>query len=147
VEIVASPLPDIFSQAVIPHTQIVDWLSRFASTPDAVTIGADVLRRIDNWLKEQQQSVWLFYDELDVAFDSQDRNPALVALLEWWLEAGVGFSRLLPKILLRGDIWENLTFTNKSNYFSKLITLEWENGKAGPTTAAGGSSRRIVVTV
>jgi MinD-like ATPase involved in chromosome partitioning or flagellar assembly len=125
-EIVASPLPAIFSQAVIPHTQIVDWLSRFASTSDAVTIGADVLRRIDNWLKEQQQSVWLFYDELDVAFDSQDRNPALVALLEWWLESGVGFSRLLPKILLRGDIWENLTFTNKSHYFSKLITLEWE---------------------
>lgn len=61
-----------------------------------------------------------------MAFDSHDRNPALVSLLEWWLESGVGFARLFPKILLRLDIWDNLTFTNKPHYISKLITLEWE---------------------
>lgn len=54
------------------------------------------------------------------------RRGALDALLAWWLEFGPGLSHILPKILLREDIWASLNFTNKTYYASRAVSLRWE---------------------
>jgi hypothetical protein len=71
------------------------------------------------------------YDELDTGFGSGEssysrRRRALEALLSWWLETGLSFKNIIPKIFLREDIWNRLNFTNKGHLSSRSLELKWE---------------------
>jgi hypothetical protein len=75
--------------------------------------------------------VWLLYDELDAGFGSTPtdylrRKRSLEALLAWWLESGTSLKSIVPKIFLREDIWNQLTFTNKGHYSGRLLQLRWD---------------------
>ncbi len=113
------------------HSSIVAWLVERSQSPQAGPQAIDELRAIDKWLQEQQKRVWLLYDELDAGFGSspQDyarRRRSLDALLAWWLESGTSLKRILPKVFLREDIWEQLNFTNKGHYIGRAVQLRWE---------------------
>ena len=113
------------------HASIVSWLVERAQSPQAGPQAVDELRAIDNWLQTNNLRVWLLYDELDAGFGSgqQDyarRRRATEALLAWWLESGTSLKRIVPKIFLREDIWEQLNFTNKGHYIGRSLQLRWE---------------------
>ncbi|MUG98372.1 AAA family ATPase [Scytonema sp. UIC 10036] len=113
------------------HASIVSWLVKRTQSPQAGPKAIDELRAIDNWLQAKNLRVWLLYDELDAGFGSgqQDyarRRRALEALLAWWLESGTALKRIVPKIFLREDIWEQLNFTNKGHYIGRSLQLRWE---------------------
>ncbi len=110
------------------HADIVNWLVERAHAPKFAPIANDELRAIDSWLQTYDRRVWLFYDELDLGFgqDYDLRSRSLGALLEWWTEFGVGLSNIIPKILLREDIWPGLNFTNKAHFSSRTVPLRWE---------------------
>jgi len=100
-------------------------------SPQAGPQAVDELSAIDRWLQANNMRVWLLYDELDAGFGSgqQDyarRRRALEALLAWWLESGSGLKRIVPKIFLREDIWEQINFTNKGHYAGRFVPLRWE---------------------
>lgn len=114
-----------------PHVPIVSWLVHRAQSPEAGSQAADELRTIDRWLRENNQGVWLLYDELDAGFGSTQkdytrRRQALEALLAWWLESGTSLKCIVPKIFLREDIWNQLNFTNKGHYTGRSLQLRWD---------------------
>lgn len=114
-----------------PHADIVSWLIHRAQSPQASSKAADELRAIDRWLRENNQGVWLLYDELDAGFGSTEkdyirRRQALEALLAWWLESGTSLKCIVPKIFLREDIWNQLNFTNKGHYTGRSLQLRWD---------------------
>lgn len=110
------------------HAAIVDWLVQRARVPQYAPRANDELFAIDAWFKEQNQRIWLLYDELDVGFgqDYNRRRRALEALGGWWVENGSGLTSVVPKILLREDIWTGLNFTNKAYFSSRFVQLRWE---------------------
>ena len=113
------------------HVDIVSWLVHRAQSPQASSQAADELRAIDRWLRENNQGVWLLYDELDAGFGSTQkdytrRRQALEALLAWWLESGTSLKCIVPKIFLREDIWNQLNFTNKGHYTGRSLQLRWD---------------------
>ena len=104
-------------------------LSEFAT--DAALNGycRDAINHLNGWLKERNQRIWLFYDDLDQ--DIQENSS-------WQQEALGGLMRLAYdtnnqnlyhirfKIFLREDIWSNLVFTNKSHFGDeRTLLLQW----------------------
>ncbi|MDJ0737957.1 MAG: ParA family protein [Nostocaceae cyanobacterium] len=115
------------SQENPSHGEIISWLVERSQSPQA----SDELRTIDKWLQQNNQVVWLFYDELDAGFgssqpDYERRRRALEALLAWWLESGNSLKQIVPKIFLREDIWNQLNFTNTGHYTGRSLQLRWE---------------------
>ncbi len=60
--------------------------------------------------------------------DYHRRRRALEALLGWWVENGSALNSIVPKILLREDIWNSLNFTNKAYFSARYVQLRWEEG-------------------
>lgn len=113
------------------QAKIVTWMIQRAASPIASVQATDELRAINDCLSERNRRVWLFYDELDAGFgttrpDHARRKRALEALFAWWLEHVRGLSRIIPKILLREDIWNKVDFTNKAHYAGHFLQLRWE---------------------
>ncbi len=128
----ASLLPDPFlqdacKQKKLSQEMILDWLKSRISLPFSFSRVHDELQRINERLGNQNEKIWVLYDELDTGFGQkyESRRSALEALLAWWLEVGPGLSNITPKILLREDIWTGLNFTNKTYYSSRAVLLRW----------------------
>ena len=125
-------LKDLIATEKPRSADIVSWLVEQAKSSTASLETFDQLQDINSWLQENNQRVWLLYDELDTGFgsspgDYQRRKKALEALLAWWLESGISLKYILPKIFLREDIWRNqLNFTNKTHYTGQSLELKWE---------------------
>jgi hypothetical protein len=113
------------------HSDIVSWLVERSNSPIKRPQAADELRLIDRWLQQNNQVVWLLYDELDAGFGSSQKDYArrkisLEALLAWWLESGTNLKQIVPKIFLREDIWKQFNFTNTGHYSGRSLELRWE---------------------
>jgi MinD-like ATPase involved in chromosome partitioning or flagellar assembly len=113
------------------HAGIISWLVERSQSPQARPQAADELRIIDRWLQQNNQVIWLLYDELDAGFGStQDdykrRRRVVEGLLAWWLESGTSLKQIVPKIFLREDIWNQLNFTNTGHYSGRSLQLRWE---------------------
>lgn len=121
----------LIAEADLTQASIIEWLVQRTRSPQAIPQASDELRNIDRWLNENNRSVWLLYDELDAGFgfgsDSYARRRrALEALLAWWLESGTSLKRIVPKIFLREDIWNQLNFVNKGHYVGRSLQLSWD---------------------
>lgn len=123
-------------------------LLEFATDSNLNGYCRDAITKLNGYLKENNQKLWLLYDDLDQ--DIQENSP-------WQQEALGGLMRLVYdtnnqnlyqirfKIFLREDIWSNLVFTNKSHFGEeRTLTLQW--GKAdffrlAYRLAVGGSEK------
>ncbi len=115
----------------LTQVSIISWLVQRTRSSQAIPQASDELKSIDRWLSEKSKSVWLLYDELDAGFgfgagSYARRRRALEALLAWWLESGTSLKRVIPKIFLREDIWNQLNFINKGHYTGKSLRLSWD---------------------
>lgn len=124
-------LVELSAEEIPLHTQIVSWLVERSTIPSKRPQASDELRLIERWLHQNNQVVWLLYDELDAGFGSSQadydrRLRSLEALLAWWLEIGTNFKQIVPKIFLREDIWNQLNFTNTGHYSGRSLQLRWE---------------------
>ncbi len=113
------------------HEKFVNWLVDIAQKPARIPLINDTLRNIDTWLEQQKQRVWLLYDELDAGFGSGQKNyarrtRALESLFSWWLESSGTFPNIVMKCFIREDIWQELTFSNKSHYTGRDMSLRWQ---------------------
>ncbi|NER04610.1 MAG: AAA family ATPase, partial [Okeania sp. SIO3C4] len=78
--------------------------------------------------KEKSQKLWFLYDDLDEDFSEAGelRQKALTGLFQ--LVQSCDASRLTEirfKIFLREDIWNRLSFDNKSHFTGRDIILQW----------------------
>lgn len=108
----------------------------------------DAITQLNLHLKEQNQKLWLLYDDLDQ--DIQENSPwqqeALGGLMRLVYDANnQNFYQIRFKIFLREDIWSNLVFTNKSHFGEeRTLTLQWGKRdffRLAYRLAIGGSSQ------
>jgi len=119
------------NESHLTQVSIISWLVQRTQLSQSTPQASDELRSIDRWLDQNNKSVWLLYDELDAGFGFGSgsyarRRRALEALLAWWLESGPSLKRVIPKIFLREDIWNQLNFVNKGHYTGRSLQLSWD---------------------
>ena len=123
-------------------------LLEFATDANLNGFCRDAITKLNGFLKENNQKLWLLYDDLDQ--DIQENSP-------WQQEALGGLLRLVYdtnnqnlyqirfKIFLREDIWSNLVFTNKSHFGEeRTLTLQWGKEdffRLAYRLAVGGSAK------
>lgn len=88
----------------------------------------DAIDLIDEKARKQSQILWFIYDDLDEDFpeEGEVRQQALTGLFQ--LIQSCDARRLTAirfKIFLREDIWNRLSFDNKSHFNGRDILLQW----------------------
>lgn len=89
----------------------------------------DAITKLNSYLREKNQKLWLFYDDLDqdIRENSDWQQEALGGLMRLVYDTNnQGFYQIRFKIFLREDIWSNLIFTNKSHFGeARTLLLQW----------------------
>ncbi|WP_437926377.1 AAA family ATPase [Sorangium sp. So ce291] len=104
------------------HTRAVEELAVNA------TDSKYALDALDDAMTRAHREVWLFFDDLDEDFqtDAALRNKALSGLFELLQTSDDQHHKAIRfKVLLREDIWNELTFQNKSHFNGRYIELRW----------------------
>ncbi len=117
----------------IPNTSQNLWGAEYLATildmlkhPELDTLAQDLLGELDGRQREQEQSLWLLYDDLDEDLHDSIRNDALIGLFQLIQTSDARkLTHLRFKIFLREDIWQRLNFTNKSHLNGRDILLQW----------------------
>jgi len=107
------------------HTQSLLQLS---SDSNLLLIIKDALDIFDEQLQSKSQKLWLLYDDLDEDFPEKNevRQQALIGLFQ--LVQACDSRRITSirfKIFLREDIWNRLSFDNKSHFNGRDLLLQW----------------------
>ena len=91
----------------------------------------DLLDEIDNYLKTTNKSVWFLIDKIDEMFSNKvdTRKECLEGLFIAYIDFMSRYQNIKLKIFLRTDIWNTLSFVNKSHLTDKTTTIVW-NGSA-----------------
>lgn len=89
----------------------------------------DWFRRLDI---ENDNDTFLLFDGLDTGFDSSPedrkrRTHAIEGLFDLLMDQGQTLEHLHFKILLREDIWRQLSFENKSHLYGRSVSLKWSD--------------------
>jgi MinD-like ATPase involved in chromosome partitioning or flagellar assembly len=124
----------VFSKAALNltiHTtslEMVNSFKRLINQQNIAMLSKDQIRHLNN--KFSNGPLWLFFDGLDTEFGSREddlrrRKEAIAGLFSLWYELQ-DLKYIRWKIFLRQDIWEAITFQNKSHLYGKSLTLKWE---------------------
>lgn len=87
------------------------------------------LDKLDDWLIEDERWVFVTYDRLDtVTVEYPGLRPFVRELLAFWLEQWRRRERILPKIFLRTDLFEEefLAFPDGSKLKGNRLDLTWD---------------------
>jgi cellulose biosynthesis protein BcsQ/stress-induced morphogen len=107
------------------HTQV---LVQLTIDDNLRLIVKDALDILNEQYSEQNQALWLLYDDLDEDFPEREgiREEALTGLFQ--LIQSCDARRLASirfKVFLREDIWNRLNFDNKSHFNGRDLFLRW----------------------
>ncbi|NJK29474.1 MAG: AAA family ATPase [Acaryochloris sp. RU_4_1] len=107
------------------HTQS---LLQLVSDSNLLLIVKDALDIFDEQVQTKSQKIWILYDDLDEDFPEKNevRQQALIGLLQ--LIQACDARRITSirfKIFLREDIWNRLSFDNKSHFNGRDLLLQW----------------------
>jgi hypothetical protein len=88
----------------------------------------DLLKDVNEALRDVGQTIWLLIDRLDVAFADNDtlEQNVLRALFHVYLDLAE-FGNLRLKIFLRSDIWERITLSGfrEGSHITRQATITW----------------------
>lgn len=109
----------------IEHTRTV---IQMALDSNLKLLAKDALVDIDRYQQGKGQKIWLLFDDLDEDLPERAgiRNRALVGLFQLVQDADARrLEWIRHKIFLREDIWQRLTYDNKSHLNGRDIVLSW----------------------
>ena len=107
------------------HTQSLLQLS---SDFNLLLIVKDSLDVFDEQVQNKSQKLWFLYDDLDEDFPEKDevRQQALIGLFQLIQACDARkITSIRFKIFLREDIWNRLSFDNKSHFNGRDLLLQW----------------------
>ena len=106
-----------------------DELVRYLRSNDIELRLLDAWRELDRHLAEQKCHPILCLDGLDAAFkaDTKRRERGLVDLFTAWQSVFATQSNINIKIFLRADLWQSLSFPEKSHLRGREMKLTWED--------------------
>jgi cellulose biosynthesis protein BcsQ len=111
------------------HPEGLRDIEAFLHDPDAA-VGVDqAWKATDRSLAARSETLFLLLDGLDLAFkdDVERRERGITALFIAWQATFSTMERVRPKIFLRNDIWERLTFPERSNLLGREMKLTWDD--------------------
>lgn len=104
-------------------------LGEFATDQNINGYCRDAISYINHWLKENNQKIWLLYDDLDqdIKENSSWQQEALGGLMRLIYDSNnQNLYNIRFKVFLREDIWASLVFTNKSHLGDdRTLLLQW----------------------
>lgn len=89
----------------------------------------DLLSEIDSYLRENKKTVWFLLDKIDELFPSKIdvRKECIEGLFSAYIDFVSRYQNIKLKIFLRTDIWNTLSFVNKSHLTDKTTTIIWNS--------------------
>lgn len=97
---------------------------------DLKDLAIDAFTHLNEKLSSKDAKLWLLYDDLDEDFSNRGdlQHTALTGLFEFFQACDAkDLTHIRLKIFLRQDIWESLTFENKSHVNGRYMVLEWKH--------------------
>lgn len=92
----------------------------------------ELLGLADEALKNEEKTVWISLDRLDVAFSENHEleENALRALFKTYLDMS-SLTNLRPKIFLRDDIWRRLAARGfqEASHITRSVTISWSENQ------------------
>jgi MinD-like ATPase involved in chromosome partitioning or flagellar assembly len=83
-----------------------------------------ILKEIDGKLKEDDKNLIILFEQLDYIVKPEYWPQAISPLINFWRSNP--FSKILPKLFLRSDLFNKLTgLTNIQNLSNRAIDIEW----------------------
>lgn len=84
----------------------------------------DILKNLDNKLKDDDKNLVVLFEQLDYIVRPEYWSQAISPLINFWRSNP--FSKILPKLFLRSDLFNKLTgVTNIQNLSNRTIDIEW----------------------
>lgn len=84
----------------------------------------NILKNLDSKLKADDKNIVVLFEQLDFIVKPEYWPQAISPLINFWRSNP--FSKILPKIFLRSDLFNKLTgVTNIQNLSSRAIDIEW----------------------
>ena len=110
------------------QSECTQALLELSTNSELRLIVKDAISILLNEARNKSQKLWLLYDDLDEDFSEagEVRQQALTGLFQ--LVQSCDANRLTEirfKIFLREDIWNRLSFDNKSHFTGRDIILQW----------------------
>lgn len=89
----------------------------------------DLLDEIDSFLGNSRKTVWFLIDKIDEMFSSKTtvRKQCIEGLFLAYIDFIARYQNIKLKIFLRTDIWNTLSFVNKSHLTDKTTTIIWDS--------------------
>lgn len=124
---VASSAIDCLIGLARGRTDLTDALRALAAPELPLEIDR-AWQSVDAALAERGQSVTLYFDGLDTITkgDLDARDRALRGLFSAWQSSFSKLDRVSTKILIRTDLWEQLSFPEKSHLRARTMRLVWQ---------------------
>ncbi|MGD1700748.1 MinD/ParA family ATP-binding protein [Dapis sp. BLCC M229] len=111
------------------QSESTEALLELSTNSQLILIVKDAVNIILNQeAKEKSQKLWFLYDDLDEDFSEAGelRQQALTGLFQLVQSCDARrLTKIRFKILLREDIWNRLSFDNKSHFTGRDIILQW----------------------
>lgn len=89
----------------------------------------DLFDEIDTFLQSNNKSVWFLVDKIDEMFSNKvdTRRECLEGLFLAYIDFVSRYQNIKLKIFLRTDIWNTLSFVNKSHLTDKTTVIVWND--------------------
>jgi MinD-like ATPase involved in chromosome partitioning or flagellar assembly len=107
------------------HTQ---GLLQLSTDSDLRLVVKDAIDILDEKAQQESKMLWFLYDDLDEDFpkEGEIRQKALTGLFQFVQACDARrLTRIRLKIFLREDIWNRISFDNKSHFNGRYILLQW----------------------
>ena len=89
----------------------------------------ELLGEIDTHLGNEGKTVWILLDKIDELFPSkiETRKECIEGLFLAYIDFVSRYKNIKLKIFLRTDIWNTLSFVNKSHLTDKTTIITWDS--------------------
>ncbi|GAC1393087.1 MAG: ParA family protein [Ktedonobacteraceae bacterium] len=85
----------------------------------------DVLTTLNKHLQQEQQTLWLLYDDIDRYIVGEVREKALAGLFQLVQNTVRSLKYIKFKVFLAEDVWSNLSSFDKKDFNGRSFNLSW----------------------
>ena len=119
-----SQLQDMI-KPISPDTETKKRFDEIISNDDLIIKIENDLKALDEFLNNQNITLFVLYDQLDNLIEPHEWGEAVSPLVDYWWDNLNRFKNISPKIFIRTDLYKRLKGTNTSRLENNKIKIEW----------------------
>lgn len=117
-------LDEIPVEPITQEPETVNRFKKYINDQEIYSKIFGVLKKLDSKLKEDDKNLIVLFEQLDFIVKPEYWPQAISPLINFWRSNP--FSKILPKLFLRSDLFNKLTgVTNIQNLSNRSIDIEW----------------------